>query len=111
MAETVVILGVGEGFGRSIARAFGQAGKYPVPVARNEEKLKKMVTVLQKENINASSIRADATNSQQTEEMFKQVVNEFGIPGTFIYNVGNTSPDDPFSTSVEQIKRTFDVNV
>ncbi len=43
--------------------------------------------------------------------MFKQVVNEFGIPGTFIYNVGNTSPDDPFSTSVEQIKRTFDVNV
>ncbi|MBP5843824.1 SDR family NAD(P)-dependent oxidoreductase [Lactiplantibacillus plantarum] len=111
MSETVVILGVGEGFGLSIARAFGQVGKHPILVARNEEKLRKMAAALHDENIAATPISADATNPQQTERMFKQVVEKFGVPETFIYNVGNTSPDDPFTTPIEQIKRTFDMNV
>jgi len=111
MTETVVILGAGSGFGFAIAQAFGQQGKHVVLAARHEDALQRMTTQLRAADISADWLVADATNSQSTADLFRQVVQHFGIPETFVYNVANTTLDQPRETLTERIDQAFDSNV
>lgn len=111
MTKTVVILGAGSGFGFAIAQAFGQQGKHVVLAARHEEALKHMTAELRTADISADWLVADATNSQQTADLFRQIVQHFGIPETFVYNVADTTLDHPRETPTSQIAQAFNVNV
>ncbi|WP_367295712.1 SDR family NAD(P)-dependent oxidoreductase [Levilactobacillus yonginensis] len=111
MTETVVILGAGAGFGLAIARAFGQQGQHPVLVARNENRLQQMSDDLRNDGITADWLAADAGDANQTNAMFNQIMQRWGIPQTFVYNVADTSLDDPLTTPTERIARSFDLNV
>lgn len=111
MTKTVVILGAGSGFGLAIARAFSQAGNHSVLVARNAQNLQTMTEDLHMEGLAADWIAADATNPQQTANLFLQVSRQFGHPQTFIYNVADTTLDGPLTTSTQKIMQRFNTNV
>ncbi|WP_204120529.1 MULTISPECIES: SDR family NAD(P)-dependent oxidoreductase [Levilactobacillus] len=111
MTKTVVILGAGSGFGFAIAQAFGQQGKHVVLAARHENALQHMTAQLRAADISADWLVADATNSQSTADLFRQVVQHFGVPETFVYNVADTQLDRPRDTPATHIAQAFDVNV
>lgn len=111
MRETVVILGAGSGFGLAIATAFGRQGKHVVLAARHAEALRDLVTQLRADDITADWLVADATNSQQTADLFRQVVQHFGVPETFVYNVADTTLDRPRDTPTDRIATALNVNV
>lgn len=111
MSESVVIFGVGKGFGFSIAKKFGEAGKTPILVARNADQLKQFVKDLSNDGIKADFIVADVTDPTQITNVFSKVKMAYGIPETMVYNVGDKTLDTPFSLPLDQIKGIYDTNV
>ena len=111
MTKTVIVLGAGSGFGLAIARAFSQAGHHPILVARNAQNLQTMTEQLHTEGLAADWIAADATKPQETAHMFQEVNRQFGHPQTLIYNVADTTLDDPLTTPPETITQRFQTNV
>ncbi|MCH5465549.1 SDR family NAD(P)-dependent oxidoreductase [Levilactobacillus tujiorum] len=111
MTKTAVVLGAGSGFGLAIARAFSQAGVHPILVARNAQKLQTLTEQLHTEGLMADWIAADATNPDQTANMFQQVIRQFGSPQTLVYNVADTTLDDPLNTPITDIQQRFTTNV
>jgi len=111
MTKTVIVLGAGSGFGLAIARAFSEAGHHPILVARNAQNLQTMTEQLHTEGLAADWIAADATDPQQTANLFMQVSRQFGHPQTLVYNVANTTLDGPLTTPTSEIRQRFDTNV
>lgn len=111
MTKTVIVLGAGPGFGLAIARAFSQAGHHPLLVARNPQNLQTMTEQLHTEGLAADWMAADATDPTDTAHLFQQITRQFGYPQTLVYNVADTTLDDPLTTPVEQISQRFATNV
>ncbi|KRN02315.1 short-chain dehydrogenase reductase SDR [Levilactobacillus senmaizukei DSM 21775 = NBRC 103853] len=108
---TVVILGAGAGFGMAIARAFAQQGDHPILVARHADSLKKRCAQLHTEDLPADYLVADCTDAAQTATMFDDVQNRWDLPTTLVYNVADTSLDNPLESQIDEISHRFAVNV
>ena len=81
MNETVLIVGSGFGLSASLARLFTKKGMKVVLVARNIEKLKNFA-----KNINAETIKCDASNITEVKKLFQSTDKLIGVPNLVIYN-------------------------
>lgn len=109
MAKKLLIVGVGEGLGKSLAAKFGKGGYELFLVARNAKKLGAIASELAKQNIRAHAIVADA----QDEASLAQALNEVKAAGPvdgLIYNVGITAPDGDSFTRDDLVKH-FETDV
>ncbi|WP_429971507.1 SDR family NAD(P)-dependent oxidoreductase [Fructilactobacillus sp. Tb1] len=111
MNQYVVIIGVGPGFGLSIARRFAKAGKTPIMVARKENALKGFQATLKAENLPSEYMIGDVTKFANIEQVLKDIQAKFGVPETLVYNVGIKKLDTPFSETMDQIELTYAANV
>jgi len=81
MQESVLIVGAGSGLSESIARLCKSKGMKVVLAARDIEKLKKL-----KKEIDANTIKCDATNIKSVTNLFKKTDKIIGDPNLVIYN-------------------------
>ncbi|GEN94472.1 SDR family NAD(P)-dependent oxidoreductase [Pediococcus ethanolidurans] len=105
--KKVMIMGVGPGFGLALAQKFGEQGNTIVLVARNSGRLTEYQEELAENEIKASCHAVDVTKHEQVQQLFQ---DESEVD-TLIYNVGNTALDDPLTSSLDDIKATFETNV
>lgn len=91
--KTIAIVGAGEGLGMSIAKKFGQNGFRVALIARNEEKLNRLVIELEQLGIEAASFQADILNKEQIEMAFAAVKERYGFIDVLEY-----SPTPSFNT-------------
>ncbi|PQP87404.1 SDR family oxidoreductase [Paenibacillus sp. AR247] len=91
--KTIAIVGAGEGLGMSIAKKFGQNGFRVALIARNEEKLNRLVIELEQLGIEAASFQADILNKEQIEIAFAAVKERYGFIDVLEY-----SPTPSFNT-------------
>ena len=84
--KTIAIVGAGEGLGMSIAKKFGHNGFRVALIARNEEKLNRMVIELEKLGIEATSFQADIFNKEQIEMAFTAVKERYGFIDVLEYS-------------------------
>lgn len=109
MAKKLLIVGVGEGLGRSLATKFGNDGYEPFLIARNAKKLGAIASELAEQNIKAHAISADV----QDEVSLAQALNEvkkIGPVNGVVYNVGITAPDNDNFTRDDLVKH-FETDV
>lgn len=104
---TVIILGVGAGFGQAIAKAFGKTGESVVLVARHAENLQTITEALVSQGVDASYQVADVTNYAQVQQLLATTPDV----QTLVYNVGNTALDSPLTTAPKTLAATFATNV
>lgn len=84
--KTIAIVGAGEGLGMSIAKKFGQNGFRVALIARNEEKLNKLVIELEQLGIEAAPFQADILNKEEIEKAFAAVKEKYGFIDVLEYS-------------------------
>ena len=81
MKESVLIVGAGSGLSASLAQLCASKGMKVVLAARNIDKLRHL-----KKEINADTIKCDATNIKSVTNLFKKTDKIIGVPNLVIYN-------------------------
>lgn len=76
--KTIVIIGAGPGLGLSLAKKFGKNGFRVAVISRNAEKLEKMVSELQKLNIESKFYAADVTDLSALQQALQAAKQDFG---------------------------------
>jgi gluconate 5-dehydrogenase len=86
--KSVLITGASQGIGYALARGFARAGAKVYLNARNGEKLKMALNSLNAENLEATGLQFDVTNSQQIDDAMGNLVDKSGRLDVVINNAG-----------------------
>ncbi|OMF96865.1 SDR family NAD(P)-dependent oxidoreductase [Paenibacillus sp. FSL R7-0337] len=84
--KTIAIVGAGAGLGMSIAKKFGQNGFRVALIARNEDKLKQLISELEQLGIEAAPFQADILNKEEIERAFAAVKEKYGFIDVLEYS-------------------------
>ena len=105
--KTILITGASAGIGRSAAVECAKLGAKLILLARNEEKLNQVLSILDNPSIGHTKVVADLTDT----DAISKVVNEFPVLDGLVSNagIGNTVPVQFYS--VEAIQKIYKVNV
>ena len=89
--KKAVIIGVGpvDGLGAALAEKFSKNGLEVYISGRTQSKLDKVSDYLYEKKYKVNSILADSTNTEDLNNLFKQVGKGLDLA---IYNVGNNMP-------------------
>lgn len=86
--KSVLITGASQGIGYALAQGFARAGAKVYLNARNGEKLKRALNSLNAENLEATGLQFDVTNSQQIDDAMGSLVDKSGRLDVVINNAG-----------------------
>jgi NAD(P)-dependent dehydrogenase (short-subunit alcohol dehydrogenase family) len=101
-----VIVGVGEGNGAALARAFSKVGMAVALLARQSEFTAKLAATLP----NARAYACDVSDATSVSEAFARMRSDLGDPMTVVYNVGSGVWGDVESISLEAFEVSWRVN-
>ena len=107
MAKPVcVVVGVGEGNGAALARAFAGEGMKVALLARGTE----FTSALAAELDDARAYACDVADPASVADAFVRIRDELGEPATVLYNAGSGVWGDVESISLEQFESAWRVN-
>jgi len=101
-----VIVGVGEGNGAALARAFSKVGMAVALLARQSEFTAKLAATLP----DARAYACDVSDATSVSEAFARMRSDLGDPMTVVYNVGSGVWGDVESISLEAFEVSWRVN-
>jgi NAD(P)-dependent dehydrogenase (short-subunit alcohol dehydrogenase family) len=101
-----VIVGVGEGNGAALARAFAKTGMSLALLARQTEFTTKLAATLP----NARAYACDVADAKSVAQAFARIRSELGDPTTMVYNAGSGVWGDVESISLESFEAAWRVN-
>jgi len=101
-----VIVGVGEGNGAALARAFAQTGMTMALLARQSGLTEELAATLP----GARAYACDVADSASVKETFARLRSELGDPTTVVYNAGSGVWGDVESISLEAFETSWRVN-
>jgi NAD(P)-dependent dehydrogenase (short-subunit alcohol dehydrogenase family) len=93
-SKTIVIVGVGPGFGLSVARRFGREGFNVGLICRNKERGQHYAASLSKDGIAATASVGDVTDESSLVNAFRDIEQRFGAVEVLEYSPVNI-PTDP----------------
>ena len=110
--KVALITGASKGIGRATALLFAKEGaKVAVNYFSSEDEAKSVVKEINDIGSEAIAIKCDVSNEDQVKSMIDQVLKEFGSIDILVNNAGIVF-DVPFlERTVEQWRRTLDVNL
>ncbi len=112
MRKTVLITGSSRGIGRAIALSFlGKEYNVIVNYKKEEEKALEVVQILRENGLDAMAIKADVSDFNQVEEMFKTIKNRFRKVDVLINNAGIARLNLAQDVSLEEWEEIFATNV
>ena len=107
----ITIIGAGPGISHAVAQKFGKEGFRIALIARTEEKLKKQVSDLNSEGIEAQYAVADVANEDSLKSALFQIRETAGHANMILYNAAGVSVRDILEQDWETIKSAVDVSV
>ncbi|KRO00720.1 SDR family NAD(P)-dependent oxidoreductase [Companilactobacillus kimchiensis] len=110
MKKVAVVIGVGEGLGKSLAKQFGNNDYRVFMMARNLEKLNSIAEELKVSNIEAIPVQTDITDQAIFTNSLNKIKESTTGIDTLIYNAGITAPDGD-SLTVDQLKDHLNLDV
>jgi 3-oxoacyl-[acyl-carrier protein] reductase len=88
--KVAVVTGASQGIGRETVLALAAAGAKVAAAARNEEKLKTLVSEVSAAGGTALAVKMDVADAEQVKAGFKQVVEKFGRLDILVNNAAIT---------------------
>ncbi|MEK6847366.1 MAG: glucose 1-dehydrogenase [Nanoarchaeota archaeon] len=109
--KVALVTGSSRGIGKAIALSFAKEGATViVNYVKSDEKAKETVKEIEKLGSKAIAIKCDVSNEQEVKRMMEKIVENFGKLDILVNNAGIVY-DIPFmEKTLEQVKRTFEVN-
>ncbi len=110
--QKALVTGAGSGIGKAAAIALGQAGAdVVVNYATREEDAKAVVEEIRRSGVRVFTHRADVSDENQVQEMFRRAIAELGTIDILVNNAG-LQRDAPFHTmSLVQWNTVIAVNL
>ena len=103
--KKIWITGASSGIGKAVAEKFAKEGWKVAVSARRKEILDIMA-----QDQNISSFPLDITNRDQINNVFKNILNEFGDLDLCLFSSGTYEPKDEQSIDPNKIKNVINVN-
>ena len=105
---TALISGVGpvEGLGAQLCIRFAALGLHVIAGGRTPEKLEAVVEIIRSDGGTAEGVIADATNEEQTRDLFRRAGKHLSLA---IYNTGNNTPGHIVDMSAEYFEEIWRV--
>ena len=107
--KTIAIVGAGPGLGLSVAKKFGKNDFQVALIARNEDKLNRLVIELEQLGINASAFKADILDTTQIRSAFAEIREKYGFVDVLEYSpIPNAdSLENPLELTEEKVAYQF----
>jgi NAD(P)-dependent dehydrogenase (short-subunit alcohol dehydrogenase family) len=109
--QTALITGGGTGMGRAMALAFSREGANVTVAGRRAEKLREVVSEIEKQSGKALAVSCDVTQSKDTERAVRETVARFGRLDVLVNNAGAVHISTVESISEEDWDRIMLVNL
>ncbi len=110
--RVVLVTGASSGIGRSTAIEFAKEGAIVVVNSNNHlERGKEVVKEIEKLGSKAFLIRCDVSNEVQVKNMVNIIIKKFGRIDILVNNAGFVKDGELFSLSLNDFKKTLDVNL
>lgn len=106
---TIWLIGASEGIGRALAIAMAEKGAHVAVSARNEERLKSLVSELK--GLNHLSVPVDVTSDASLESAFQSILKQWKRLDMVIYNAGIYIPSNGASFDFADAATTVDTNL
>ena len=103
--KKIWITGASSGIGKSVAEKFANEGWKVAVSARRKELLDELA-----KNPNIVSFPLDVTNRNQINEVFKNILDNFGGLETGLFSSGTYEPKDEQNIDPDKIKNVINVN-
>ena len=103
--KKIWITGASSGIGKSVAEKFANEGWKVAVSARRKELLDELA-----KNPNIVSFPLDVTNRNQINEVFKNILDNFGELDICLFSCGTYEPKDEQSIDPDKIKNVINVN-
>lgn len=113
MEKVVLITGSSKGIGKATAVEFAKIGGYKVVInyLTDKENAEKLSNYLNEEyKIETLVIKADVSNEEQVKNMVQEIINKFGRIDVLVNNAGIAIDKEFEYRTVEDWKRTLEVN-
>lgn len=111
MEKSIIIVGAGKGLGNGVAQKFGSECFKVILLARNKERLKEYSRSLTDKGIKTYTHTADASDFDAFSEVFRDLVQTYGMPDVLFYNVGITVPDEDAVISADTLVERYKTDV
>uniref|UniRef100_A0A3B4XLV0 D-arabinitol 2-dehydrogenase [ribulose-forming] n=1 Tax=Seriola lalandi dorsalis TaxID=1841481 RepID=A0A3B4XLV0_SERLL len=109
--KVAYVTGAGQGIGRAFAHALGEAGAKVAVVDLDKVKAEAVSKELSLKGINAVSITADISKSDDVQKMIDSIVSKWGAIHIGCNNAGVNMNSASEDTSLEEWDQTFNVNL
>ena len=103
--KKIWITGASSGIGKSVAEKFANEGWKVAVSARRKELLDELA-----KNPNIVSFPLDVTNRNQINEVFKNIIDNFGDLDICLFSSGTYEPKDEQNIDPDKIKNVINVN-
>ena len=103
--KKIWITGASSGIGKAVAEKFAKEGWKVAVSARRKELLDELAG-----NQNITSFPLDVTNRDQINNVFKNILNEFGDLDICLFSSGTYEPKDEQNIDPDKIKNVINVN-
>jgi len=111
-AKVCLVTGASRGLGRAIALDLGKAGqKVVVNYAASEGPALQVVEEIKKSGGDAIALKADCSNPDEIEAMFKQAVESFGTVDVLVNNAGITKDTLVARMKPHEWQQVIDINL
>ena len=104
--EVCVVVGVGEGNGAALARAFAKEGMAVALLARSTG----FSSALAAELPGSGAYACDVADAESVAAAFKSIRSDLGDPTTVVYNAGSGTWGDVESISLDDFESAWRVN-
>ncbi|MCC6798077.1 MAG: SDR family oxidoreductase [Candidatus Hydrogenedentes bacterium] len=109
--KTALITGAGRGIGRGIALAFAEQGCDIAAAARSADEVNATVDAVKRCGRRALALIADVSNEHDVRAMADETLNAFGHIDILVNNAGYASFKPFTELSVDEWRKTIDVNL
>lgn len=110
--KVVLITGASRGIGRATALEFAKEGaKIVVDYVEHEDDANKVIEEIKKLGSDAIAIRCDISDETQVQNMVRESIEKFGRIDILVNNAGIVIDVPMMERTVEEWRRTLDVNL
>ncbi len=112
LGQKALVTGASSGIGRAIALSLGDAGAdVLVNYVSGEDKALALVEEIRSKGSRAMAVRADVADERQVQQMFREMIEEFGTIDLLVNNAG-LQQDAPFhELTLAQWNKVIGVNL
>src|SRR5215831_2896760 len=110
--QRAIVTGANSGIGEAIARGLAEAGAaVVVNYVSASDRAEKVVADIREAGGRAFAVRADVSNEEEVQSMFRRAISEFGTIDILVNNAG-LQQDAPFhEMTLAQWRKVIDVNL